>query len=123
MMNNGVSERRIRNNRIKRKREMRRHIIMFLLTLFLIAAFSTVFFSFKTKAQSVPADVSYKYYKSVTVEAGNTIWNFARQYADKAFYDSFDSYIDEVIQINHLQNEKIISGQNIIIPYYSNEFI
>ncbi|MBO5056850.1 MAG: LysM peptidoglycan-binding domain-containing protein [Lachnospiraceae bacterium] len=123
MMNNQISERRIRNNRIKRRREMRRNIIMSLLTIILIAGISTVFFSVKAKAQSAPEDISYKYYKSITIEAGNTIWDFANQYADKEFYDSFDSYIEEVIQINHLQDENIIAGQNIIIPYYSREFV
>ncbi|MFW2551621.1 hypothetical protein, partial [Klebsiella pneumoniae] len=63
---------------------------MSLLTIILIAGISTVFFSVKAKAQSEPENISYKYYKSITIEAGNTIWDFANQYADKEYYDSFD---------------------------------
>lgn len=123
-MNDHISERRIRNNKLRRKRQMHRNISMLFMTVVLTAGFSTMLFSFKAKAQSnVSSDISYKYYKSVTIGAGDTIWDFADLYADTEYYDSYDSYIKEVMAINHLKNETIIYGQNLIIPYYSNEFI
>lgn len=123
-MNNHISERRIRNNKLKRQRQMCRNLRMFLITLILTAGFSAMFFSFKAKAQSdISSDISYKYYKSVTINSGDTLWDFAGSYADDRFYNSYDSYIKEVMEINHLKDENIIYGQNIIIPYYSNVFI
>lgn len=122
-MNNNISERRIRNNKLRRRRQLRRNICISLMTFMLVAGFSVLFFSFGSRAQTDAGDVSYKYYKSVTVQAGDTIWDYAGLYADKDFYDSYDNYIKEVMNINHLKDDNIICGQNIILPYYSNEFI
>ena len=122
-MLSGASERRIRNNRIRRKREMRRNILMSLLTIMLVISLSLIFFGFGTKAQSNEAEISYKYYKSITVQDGDTLWKYAEEYGDSAYYDSNQEYIDEVIKMNTLTDDEIISGQHIIIPYYSLEFV
>ncbi|MGN0377472.1 MAG: LysM peptidoglycan-binding domain-containing protein [Suilimivivens sp.] len=122
-MNNHISERRIRNNKLRRRRQIRRNIFICLMTLVMITGFSTMFFSFKAKAQSRDEEISYKYYKSITVAAGDTMWDYAERYADTEFYDSYESYIKEVININHLDGDDIIYGQHIILPYYSNEFV
>lgn len=121
-MHNDISERRIRKNKLRRKHQIRRNIFMLMLSIILAAGFSIMFFSFKSKAQSGDAELSCKYYKSITVGAGDTIWDFAELYADTDFYDSYGCYIKEVMDINHLKDEQIIYGQHIIIPYYSHEF-
>lgn len=122
MMNN-MSERRIRNNRIRRRRALRKHVLTFFMTLLLIAACSTIFFSAKTRAQGNDEQILYKYYKSITVAAGDTLWNFADQYAEPSHYPDHQSYIDEVVRMNGLTDEHITSGQHIVLPYYSNEFM
>lgn len=122
-MYTGASERRIRNNKLRRRREMRRNIFMCLLTVMLVISLSLIFFGFGTKAQSNDAEISYKYYKSITVEDGDTLWDYAKMYADDEHYTSKQAYIDEVIKMNALTDTEIISGQYIILPYYSYEFI
>ena len=122
-MNYKISERRIRNNKIRRCRQLRRHIMMFILTIVLISGFSVGFFSFKTKAQNETEKVAYKYYKSIIVKSGDTIWDYAEEYANMDYYDSYDSYIKEVIRINAMPDDSIQSGQYLIIPYYSYDFI
>lgn len=117
-----VSERRIRNNRIRRKRQLRRNIIMCLMTFLLVISLSSVFFSFRTKAQSSDEEILYKYYKSVMVEAGDTLWGYAEEYGNNQYYDSHDAYIREVMNINFLGDEQITKGQYLILPYYSSEF-
>lgn len=122
-MNNQISERRIKNNRARRRRQIKRQLMLFFTTILLIACFSVLGFGIKAKAQSSTEDISYKYYKSIMVQSGDTIWDYAKAYADHEFYDSYDSYIAEVMQINSLDNDAIQSGQYIILPYYSNEFV
>lgn len=124
-MNNQISERRIRNNRSRRRRQLKRQIMLLFTTILLIAGFSVFGFGMKAKAQSTSdaADISYKYYKSVMIESGDTIWDYAKLYANEDYYDSYDSYINEVVQINSLVGDDIQSGQYIILPYYSEEFI
>lgn len=122
-MNNKISERRIKNNKLRRRRQIRKNTAICFMTLFIIACFSTTFFSFKSKAKSDKEDVLYKYYKSIVVEAGDSLWDYAGQYANEDYYTSYNSYIKEVTEINHLKDEKIVYGQHIILPYYSNEFV
>ncbi|MDE5909404.1 MAG: hypothetical protein K2H52_11775 [Lachnospiraceae bacterium] len=122
-MNANASERRIRNNRIKRRRELRHRFIMCICTFLLIVTFSSLFFSFRTKAQGRDEEVLYKYYKSIVVEDGDTLWNYACQYGEEQYYDTHDDYIKEVIRINTLSDDRITAGQHLILPYYSAEFI
>ncbi len=124
-MNNQVSERRIRNNKLRRRRQVKRQLFTIIMTIVLITGLSVFGFGMNAKAQSTEAaaDIQYKYYKSVMVESGDTIWNYAEVYADKDYYDSYESYINEVVQINALTDDEITSGQYLILPYYSSEFL
>ena len=122
MMNNN-SELRIRNNRIRRTRQLRRNMIMFFLTIVLVICFSIIFFSFKTKAQSNEEEVLYKYYKSVMVSEGDSLWKYAQMYGDNQYYDNYEDYMKEVMNMNFLEDDTIITGQYLILPYYSREFM
>ncbi len=62
-----------------------------------------------------------KHYKSILIEYGDTLWAIASEYKD-SHYDSVHDYIDEVMQINHLKNDKIHAGQYLLIPYYDGGF-
>lgn len=75
--------------------------------------------SIRTSASS-----GFKYYTSVTVESGMTLWGLADEYIDYNYYKDRDSYIAEVKSINHLDdNGSLIAGQMLVLPYYSNEYI
>ena len=117
------SERRIRVNRMKRRRELRKHILTLALTFVLVITCSMMFFTVKTKAQNRDEVVYYKYYKSITVSRGDSLWIYAAEYADEDHYDSYQNYIDEVLQINGLFSEDITIGQHLVVPYYSAEFV
>ena len=69
------------------------------------------------------ANDGFKYYTSVIVEAGESLWDIADEYIDE-HYDSRNSYIAEVRSINHLdENGTVIAGQTLIVPYYSSEYV
>lgn len=124
-MNNRVSERRIRNNRKKRNRQLKRQFIAVLFGMMLTVVISGTFFGMKSKAQTADEaqSLQYKYYTSITVAAGDTLLQYASEYADD-HYDSVDDYVKEVMDINHLKSsESIKYGQKLIIPYYSEEFV
>ena len=66
----------------------------------------------------------FKYYTSVTVEAGETLWSLADEYIDYDYYKDKNKYISEVRTINHLDDDyTIIAGQTLIVPYYSEEYV
>ena len=122
-LNERRSERRIRINRMKRRRELRKHILTLALTFVLVITCSMMFFTVKTKAQNRDEAIYYKYYKSITVSRGDSLWTYAAEYADEEHYDSYRNYIDEVLQMNGLSGEDITTGQHLVIPYYSVEFV
>lgn len=122
-MKNKASERRIRNNRIRRQRQLRRNITMCLLTFLLVISLSVIFFSFRTSAQSSDEKIMYKYYKSIMVNKGDSLWKYAETYGDKQYYSTPGDYIKEVMAMNFLEDENITSGQYLILPYYSHEFV
>lgn len=141
------SERRIRNNRIRRRREMRNHFILFAMTLCLIAICSIAVGSFYAQgctmyitaskhntpravnmrknfspsvsgAKDKEKSLSCKYYKSITVSDRDTLWSIAKTYMDEEHYDSIPEYIREVMQINTLTSDTIYADTHLIIPYY-----
>lgn len=70
------------------------------------------------------ANSEFKYYTSVTVEAGDTLWEIADGYINYEYYKTKDSYISEVRSINHLDEAcSVMAGQTLILPYYSSEFV
>ena len=118
-----VSERRIINNKIRRRRQLRRNICMYLVTILLAISLSLFFFSCRAKAQSSDEALVYKYYKSIMVSEGDSLWKYAQMYGDNQYYDSYEDYMQEVMNMNFLKDETITIGQYLVIPYYSNKFI
>ena len=77
-----------------------------------------------TSAQATGTDQasdSYKYYKEVYVESGDTLWTIAEQYTDGSVTEITEC-IDQIRSINCMnQFETLKSGTYIIVPYYASE--
>ena len=57
----------------------------------------------------------------MTVHPGDSLWSIAEEYYVLG-YDTPSDYIKEVMHINHIKDEnEIISGSSLVIPYYSEE--
>lgn len=109
-----------RRHRMQRIRRIRRNCILCVLTLFMIAGLTLTLSVLRSTAQDKDAVVTYKYFTSITVEYGDTLYSLAEKYTEG--YDmELSDYVEEVMHINHLNDEKIRSGQNLILPYFSEE--
>lgn len=110
--------------REKRAREVaKKRMILLLATVLLITIGSIIFgnsFS-SAQAQSEENDISYKYYKSIVIEAGDSLWSIAEEYRTDD-YASTQEYIDELMEINGLDSETIHQGQHLVVAYYDQEF-
>jgi len=71
---------------------------------------------------AVSADVKSdqnKYYTSISIEKGDTLWSIASNYVSGP--KTISNYVSELKEINHLQTDCIYQGQNLIVYYYSPE--
>lgn len=111
------------NNRLRRQKQVRRNIIMLIASSLIVIAASILFMSFSTLANDFEHQPSYKYYKSIEVSKGDTLWSIANANIDSEHYENIYEYINEVKEMNSLTSDNIVSGSYIIIPYYSSAFI
>lgn len=117
------SERRIRRNRIRRQREMKKNFLIFVMTVCLIVTCSVAWNAFSSNAKDDATEASYKYYKSIVISNNDTLWTIAEEYMDAEHYASINDYINEVKAMNSLTDDAIQYGEHLIIPYYDHVFI
>lgn len=115
------SERRIHANKVRRKRERRKNIVLVMLTICLVFSLSFIANSLLANAKSNHEYATSKYYKSIMVERGDTLWSIAAEYTDSQT-DTTD-LIKEIKQLNNLHGDEIICGSYLVVPYFSNELI
>lgn len=110
-----------RNQRARKIRERRMHFALSFMVA--VIAFVSVFFVFSARSKAESKDQKFKYYTSISVEYGDSLWTIADEYMDREFYDRL-TYIQEVKSINHIQDEnEIVAGKILIVPYYSTKYV
>lgn len=110
-------------NRQKRRKQVRYHIMAVILSLVLILTISLLFISFSTKANDMEHQPSYKYYKSIEISKGDTLWSIANDNFDSAHYKDINEYVSEVKKLNSLTSDNIVAGNHVVVPYYASEFV
>ncbi len=86
---------------------------------------SAVFFSCLFKAVSTQAastKKSFKYYTSVQVQPGDTLWGIAGTYISEDEQNMID-YIEEIRRLNRLPDDTIHAGAYLTVPYLSSQKI
>ena len=115
-----VQERERKCRSIKRKRVAKQKLALLIATVFVITIGSIGFGSFFSSAKNVKNDVPvYKYYKSIVIEEGDSLWSIANEYN----YHTVDvhDYVKELKELNGLTSETIHAGQHLLITYYDTE--
>ncbi|MGN0364250.1 MAG: LysM peptidoglycan-binding domain-containing protein [Bilifractor sp.] len=108
------------------QREERRNLFHLKKVLIIMAILLTgifILFHFtadQTEAEKVNKPV-YKYYTSIEVQRGESLWSIATDHMSPEYKDVYE-YMSEIAQINHLRGDQLDCGQKIIIPYYSEEY-
>lgn len=104
-----------------RRAELHRNILLALLTTIFVLLCMLIGSSIVSSGQSKAAqNDSYKYYTSIEIERGDTLWNIAEEYMTPE-YGSVQEYVDEIKAVNDLGDDEIHSGQYLMIPYFSSE--
>ncbi|WP_026490673.1 LysM peptidoglycan-binding domain-containing protein [Butyrivibrio sp. XPD2002] len=122
--NNYVSEndRYKRAALAKRRRERaarRRLVILGVMTSVIIFMAIILSFSFSSDASSKNNE-QYKYYTSVSVNVGDSVWTIAEEYMDDLHYRSTKEFVNDIARINKISPDTMLkAGTNLIVPYYS----
>ena len=67
-------------------------------------------------------DTIYKYYKSIEIQPGDTLWNIAESTMTSE-YDSVQEYVQVLKDMNNLESDYIQAGQYLMIAYNDTEFL
>ena len=113
-----IRELKIKRNRIRRQRQLRRRIAIGIAAVIIILSSSLGLTSFLSKAAETPDEYKIKTYSSVMVPYGSDLKDLARLYTDFEYYETYDEYIDEVMYINHLIDSDVRPGYYVILPVY-----
>lgn len=93
----------------------------FAVILGIVFMLSIVFFSVIVSAkEKAPEAPQYKYYTSIQIDQGDTLWTIAEEYC----YDSsqLKDYVREIKEINNLKSNEIHAGNYLTIVYYSDMY-
>ena len=118
---NDRRERIIAMNRARRTRQLRnRMIAAAVFTFILVGVLSIAFGSILSQAKSNGETEEVKCFSSVMIGYGETVDSLVEEYYDEAHYTSYDSYKQEVMDINSIdENCNITPGNYIVLPYYT----
>lgn len=106
---------------MNKKAEKSRIQTKFIVALGIIFIVSIVFFSVVVSAKSSnPEKPLYKYYTSVQINKGDTLWDIAKEYCPDSL--NMNSYMKELKSINRLNNDEIHAGNYLTVVYYSDEY-
>ena len=99
-----------------------RSTIIFLF-LFVIGISTILFFVGRknvneVEAKDFPFTVQEKYFTSIEIEEGDTLWSISEEYMTPE-YKSRNEFIEEVREMNHITGSMIQAGDKLLIPYYS----
>lgn len=114
------SELRIYENKKRRLRIVRRQKLVLALIVTLLV-FLFLFFrnTLKLEAQNEDYAPKCKYYKVVTVHAGDNLSSIAGRFYDGEEYEDLEHFVSEICSINQLYDPDVIkAGESIVVPYY-----
>ena len=77
----------------------------------------TISISSSHKTDALEKRSSSKIYESISITDGDTLWTIASEH--KPATVSTSEYVKEIKKINSLSTDKIHSGNNLIVYYYS----
>ncbi len=112
----GRTSRRQARRNLRHLRRVLAIMILLLAAILLLLHFTAN----RTEAEKVNVP-TYKYYTSIEVDQGESLWSIAVDHMSPEYKDVYD-YMSEIATINHLHGDQLDRGQRIIIPYYSTEY-
>ena len=99
---------------------MKRRLVILFVVVFCVVVFSGGLLA-RAQEQREETEPRYKYYTSIQVESGDTLWDIAGRYMSGGSC-SREEYVRELMELNGLSGERIVAGQYLTVIYYSSEY-
>ena len=93
-------------------------IIKLLIPMIAAGLILALLFSGHSIIQAEEDTSSVKYYTSVQIQPGDSLWSIAKNYAD-GHYSNIPEYIKELKQINNLTSDTIHAYEYLVVAYYT----
>ena len=108
------------NKRAKSKKNIKKSAFRFFASIAIVALIAVCVLVLNQNTIQADESIEYnKYFKSVEIKTGDTIWSIAEENIPENSSIDIREYIEEVQQINSLNGDNITSGMNIVVPYYA----
>lgn len=114
------SMKRIKNSKGKNRKVHGSKLTLCIVAFIIIAGLSIVLGSNLASAHDKSEQSEQKFYKSIEIKEGDTLWGIAKEYRGDD-YNSIYDYIDEVMSINGLTSDQIHAGQYLTVAYYDTQ--
>ena len=98
---------------------MKKRFVLVLITMICLTMFSGGILAYAKERESAQPTY-YKYYTSIRVESGDTLWDIADRYLCEQT-GSHEEYIREVMKMNGMKNSDIRTGETLTVFYYSTD--
>ncbi len=105
---------------MNRRRVAARRTRRLVIALLMVAAFCSGFFGhtlLSAHAEEKKAPELNRYYTSIQLKRGDSLWDIAQTYAEGSGYTT-QEYVNELKRINRLHSEDIHSGEYLTIVYF-----
>ena len=106
---------------MRTRRTIRRHLRNLTVILLMILAFCSGFFGhtlLNARAEEAQLPKLKRYYTSVQLHQGDSLWDLAEQYRVGSGY-SRTEYVEELKRMNGLKSEQIHSGEYLTVVYFA----
>ncbi|WP_029321364.1 LysM peptidoglycan-binding domain-containing protein [Butyrivibrio sp. AE3004] len=98
----------------------RRLITICVLASIMISIFLFLSYSFNSDASNNTNNKQYRYYASVSICNGDSVWSIAEEHMDDLHYRNTREFVTDIAHINQISPDaKLKEGTNIIVPYYA----
>jgi hypothetical protein len=88
----------------------------FLIMAFIIAVLCIGSAMIVDASESASASEKTRLYTSISINESDTLWDIEALYNDGS--ENRDSYIQSIMQMNHMTSDVLYSGQKLIVYYY-----
>ena len=110
-----------KKRRASRENRMKKRVLRFSAALIIfVAAVTAVIIIGRSPVRTNAADkgTGTKYYKSIVIQNGDTLWSIADRYMESSMYTDQREYVSEIKSINNLKSDNITYGEHLIVSYY-----